>query len=209
AFGIVLYELLSGRVPFYGESFSEICMKVGIDAVPPLVLPSGANPNLERVIRRCLEKDRAARFPNVAALAESLVPFSRPHVRYTASGVGPSLSSAAVGLRAEASASPLPDPTQQSPASPGTLTGSPAEVTRAPGKRGPRHWTWAVVGGVAVAVALAALALVVNAGRTIGQGPAGAGFVLPVVPEAAATGEPANQPAAVAPPPVPTAGSDR
>ncbi|MFO1094565.1 MAG: serine/threonine-protein kinase [Planctomycetaceae bacterium] len=67
AIGIMLYEMLSGHVPFDGESTGEILMKHLSEAPNLSILP----PRLQPVIARALEKDPARRFPTVAALAES------------------------------------------------------------------------------------------------------------------------------------------
>jgi serine/threonine-protein kinase len=73
--GVVLYELLEGRVPFEAEVFSELCIKVAMDPLPPLVRTP---PGLAHVVIRCLEKDPAARWKDVAALADALVPYGPP-----------------------------------------------------------------------------------------------------------------------------------
>lgn len=75
ALGVVLYECLSGQRPFSGESFSAIVLKAGTEPPPPMTpkVPRG----LQNVVLRCLEKDRRARFPSIAALAEVLAPFAR------------------------------------------------------------------------------------------------------------------------------------
>ena len=65
AIGIMLYEMLTGRVPFDGESTGEILMKHLSESADLSVLP----PRLRPVIARALEKDPARRFPSVAALA--------------------------------------------------------------------------------------------------------------------------------------------
>jgi serine/threonine-protein kinase len=75
ALGIVLYECLSGRRPFEGESFSAVVLKAGTEPPPAmdLRLPRG----LQSVVLRCLEKDRRARFSSIAELAAALAPFAR------------------------------------------------------------------------------------------------------------------------------------
>jgi len=74
--GVVLYELVSGRKPFHGESITELASRVAMDPVPPL---SGGIPaSFESVILRCLEKEPARRFKNVADLAQALAPFVGP-----------------------------------------------------------------------------------------------------------------------------------
>jgi serine/threonine-protein kinase len=72
--GIVLYECLSGRSPFQAEAFSAVVLKAATEPPPPLDLrlPRG----LQDVVLRCLEKDRAARFASMAALAAALAPFA-------------------------------------------------------------------------------------------------------------------------------------
>jgi len=75
--GVCLYELLTGRVPFEGDSVIEIGAKVLREPPPP---PSGLRadlpPGLEVVVLRCLEKRADARFGNVAELAAALQPFA-------------------------------------------------------------------------------------------------------------------------------------
>jgi eukaryotic-like serine/threonine-protein kinase len=74
ALGIVLYEFLSGRRPFVGDSFSAVVLMAGTDPPPPM------DPRIHRalqgVVLRCLEKDRRARFSSVAELAAALAPFA-------------------------------------------------------------------------------------------------------------------------------------
>jgi beta-lactam-binding protein with PASTA domain/tRNA A-37 threonylcarbamoyl transferase component Bud32 len=74
--GIVLYELLSGRRPWEGDSAAAVAM-ARISAPPPLV--SAVRPNvppiLEAIDRRALSADPAARFGSAAAMAEALEAF--------------------------------------------------------------------------------------------------------------------------------------
>jgi serine/threonine-protein kinase len=76
AIGVVLYELLTGRVPFSAETLPEICGLI-LTATPPAIRDySPAVPDaLQNVVRRCLEKDRERRFANVSELAHALSPF--------------------------------------------------------------------------------------------------------------------------------------
>src|SRR4051794_4344216 len=61
--GIVLYELLTGRVPFDGEAPVATALKhVSERPVPPGQLRPGIPPALEAVVLHALEKDPALRF---------------------------------------------------------------------------------------------------------------------------------------------------
>src|SRR5919202_5705826 len=81
--GIMLYELLTGRVPFDGESPVSIALKqVSEPPVPPSQLRPGISPALEAVVMRALEKDPARRFARadefVAALEAARLAPARP-----------------------------------------------------------------------------------------------------------------------------------
>jgi len=73
AFGVILYEMISGRRPFVGDSAVEISASIMRDEPMPL---SGdddpVSPTLERVIRQCLEKNPSERFESAHDLAHML-----------------------------------------------------------------------------------------------------------------------------------------
>jgi len=72
--GTVLYELLEGRRPFEAESFSEMCVKVAVDAPAPMV---NTPPALQQVVLRCLAKAPEQRYASMADLGRDLIPFAR------------------------------------------------------------------------------------------------------------------------------------
>jgi eukaryotic-like serine/threonine-protein kinase len=77
--GVVLFELLTERTPFSGNTLTAICSSVLCDATPSLRRIRPDIPiELEAVVRRCLEKDRAARFADVTEMAAALSPFASP-----------------------------------------------------------------------------------------------------------------------------------
>ncbi len=75
--GVILYELITGECPFDGKTMADIMLAIGVHPARPLrQLRPDAPAELEALINRCLEKDAAKRLPDVAALAEGLLPFA-------------------------------------------------------------------------------------------------------------------------------------
>ena len=75
--GAILYQLLTGRVPFEAQTFPELILKLGTeDPPPPSTIRADIPPSLEEAILRCLERDRTKRFPNLGELAAALAPFA-------------------------------------------------------------------------------------------------------------------------------------
>jgi hypothetical protein len=71
--GVVLFEVLTGRLPFRGQTPIAVALAHKTEP-PPLLrtLRPGLPAWLERVVLRCLEKDPARRFVSAAALASEL-----------------------------------------------------------------------------------------------------------------------------------------
>jgi serine/threonine-protein kinase len=66
AFGVVLYEILTGVSPFARPTGPETLARV-LEAQPDYArLPPATRPNVVRLIRRCLEKDRRRRYRDMA-----------------------------------------------------------------------------------------------------------------------------------------------
>ena len=77
ALGMILYELLTGIVAFPRETLPELCASIIYDPVPhPSSHGVDVAPELVEVITRCLEKDPALRYQNLAQLAQALAPFT-------------------------------------------------------------------------------------------------------------------------------------
>ncbi len=74
--GAILYHMLTGRPPFQAASPLETLLLVlEQDPVPPSVLNPRANPDLEMVALKCLQKSPDQRYPSAAALAADLDAF--------------------------------------------------------------------------------------------------------------------------------------
>ena len=82
ALGIVLFELLTGKVPFTGTTFGEIAVKVATQLPPPMRAERpDVPPDLEAAIRKCLRPNRDDRYRNVAELAVAIIPFGPARAR--------------------------------------------------------------------------------------------------------------------------------
>ncbi len=164
ALGVVLYELLLGRVPFLAETFPKLCMRITSDPPPSMrKLRSGLPEDLEAAVLRCLEKDPRQRYASVAKLAAAIAPFAPPHARSSAGRCARVLGevvSSSGGSGAQA-AEQSPDATQDTIAAPaGTSTlaswgGSAREVVGPPRAR--KHSAAVVVAAALVVVGGVAL----------------------------------------------------
>jgi len=71
--GVVLFHLLTGRLPFRAANTAQLVYKI-VNADPPM--PSQINPNvpasMDNIIRRALEKDLYSRYRNGAEMAQDL-----------------------------------------------------------------------------------------------------------------------------------------
>ena len=73
SFGVVLYEMATGRQPFAGGSGAETLTAILRDSpVPPLQLNPELPSKLEEIIHKALEKDREARYQHAADIRADL-----------------------------------------------------------------------------------------------------------------------------------------
>ena len=94
SFGVVLYEMATGALPFTGGSTGVIYEAIMNRApVPPLRLNPNLPPKLDDIINRALEKDRDLRYQSALEMRSELMRLKRD----TDSGRNPSGSSGSIG----------------------------------------------------------------------------------------------------------------
>ena len=76
--GVVLYEMVTGRRPFDGESERAVMRAIGRDRETPLLdLAPDAPPELAEIVRKALSKNPAARYRNMGDMLEDLRSLAR------------------------------------------------------------------------------------------------------------------------------------
>ncbi|HEX5939992.1 MAG TPA: protein kinase [Dehalococcoidia bacterium] len=137
--GLVLYEMLAGRLPFEGESVAAVtAQRLVKDPIPLRRFNPEVTPQLEAIIMRSLARDPAMRPQTAGELGDML----RTHM---------------AGQQVALGAAVMPPP----PGSTRAARARPAPISRPP-RRGGSGW-WTIIGGIIVAVALFALAFGITA----------------------------------------------
>lgn len=72
AVGVILFELLTGHVPFRGTSQAVIHQKIHVDSPSPRTLVPKLARDLETICLRCLERDHTKRYESAADVAAEL-----------------------------------------------------------------------------------------------------------------------------------------
>ena len=76
AFGVVLYEMLSGRRPFHGDSMLATLAAILQSAPEPLRQHrQGIPEGVEQIVRKCLEKKPGARYGSASEIQQALAAF--------------------------------------------------------------------------------------------------------------------------------------
>lgn len=133
ALGVILYELLTGRLPFGGLTRKAIAKQIASeDPKPPRSLRSEIPWQLEQTILRCLNKAPAGRVESAEELAEVLQPFALGTAPLPSISVEPTMLSAGDAANVASLKTPtsLPDVTKLNHLLSGAPAGPLVEPTR-------------------------------------------------------------------------------
>ena len=134
AIGIVLYEMLTGRVPFDGDSAVTIALKQVSEApVPPSAWNPAVPAELDAIVLRALEKDPARRFIS----ADEFIGALQGAADRIASGAALGAGTVAFGAVSGEIAPPLEQP-------PGYVPPADGQPPEGPESRKPKRWPWIV-----------------------------------------------------------------
>jgi len=139
--GVILYELLTGTLPFErsGHSIGELFAVILMTEPIPLCMRRPELPEaLERVVMRCLRRSSWDRFESVADFAEALRPFTRASSIHRIDAVGRALGTAerSSGLAHEAAPSVVTPSLPQNPRAIGAAIAMTVEEI--PSRSGPK-----------------------------------------------------------------------
>lgn len=213
AVGVMLYEMLTGELPFSGSTYNEVLSKVLSQPFPSLRAKRDDVPEeVEQIVFKATARERSARYATALEFAEALAPFragGRPQLVPAPERRSPT---AETPLPTTSQTSLAPPPRDDEPpedaiyevaapapaprASPATgepvpRSSSEAQPSRPDGTRAAPRRRWALWVGLAAVLAVLVVAGVLVGLRGSGRGdgrPAGGG-----TPEAAVLGAPSAQ----------------
>jgi serine/threonine protein kinase len=135
--GVILYELVTGSLPFVGENLGELFAAILEQEAPPIrAKRPDVSPEFDQVVLHCLQRKAEHRFANVAELATALAPFSPVRGAYSlqrirgtmpsqpTSGTSPHAST--VGAFSQSASGRMGSGVFNDAASPGASTGQTA-----------------------------------------------------------------------------------
>lgn len=198
ALGLVLYELLSGKRPFERPTLAAVGAAIVRDEAPPI---EGLPDALAAVIRRCLEKNAALRFPSVSAFARALAPWA-PSEALVAAVVQAEHGRSAPFAEVDAASTPTVEETHA--ASTGSSPSAPKSARIVAAADAPPRTRRVMVAG-AIAVLVAGVLFVASrpSKSASAEPPAASAVAAPPLPTSPQPSETAQVPVETAPVPPP------
>jgi serine/threonine-protein kinase len=201
--GVMLYEAVTGRVPFDAESFNDLMFKIALsDAPAPSTLTPDIDPAFEKIIKKAMQRDPANRYASVSEMQSAIDAWlAQPAVlNATMAGVGGALPAADLAVdapapRVEPGAQTLVDPMPQTRVN--WAQASATDEDQDPRPTTTRRTLLVRGSVVAAAVTIGGVAIAMVCGSSAST--------LPVVAAAAASAAPTVSVTAVAPQPPPVA----
>jgi serine/threonine-protein kinase len=129
SFGVILYESLTGRVPFHADTYGALVLEIATGtAPPPHELVPGLPVELAMIVMRAMAREAGQRFQDMESLVRALEPYAGPQAvrmeRRDPTG-------AAIDLEATRISAPIRTPRPASIMTRGPASGSP-RITSTP-----------------------------------------------------------------------------
>jgi eukaryotic-like serine/threonine-protein kinase len=131
AVGVILYESVTGRVPFEGTSTNDIFFKIFLNEPPPIeTLASGVDPVFCAIIMKALAKEAADRFQTARDFIAALDDWTQTGASDTRGGLADTAIETARASHRPVATLPLAPPTQGSWSRSGAVKSAGPAATR-------------------------------------------------------------------------------
>jgi eukaryotic-like serine/threonine-protein kinase len=171
--GVVLYEMLTGNVPFDGDNPVSVALKhVNEAPVSPRVLNPNVPPDLERIVLKAMAKQPEQRYRSIEEMAADLDRAAEgAPLAGAAAGAANGVTQVLAPVSSEAAGGGAPSASRDASRPP---TGRPGQAER---KRGANTWIWVAVvavlilaaAGIAWAIYASSLPKPVQVPNVVGQ----------------------------------------